>query len=292
MAIFSVLLLILNYLRFRGLEDTVQNISLPAQILCKNLLHTPSEHLSFYQAVACGFPLKNSAYDILKVVSLWHLIIVSAGHFNLLLWILKRLGLQKTLFTPLFLLLFTLMTGAQPPVVRAYGEYCLNIFSTNQKLWIPSEYRTLYCSTILLLIFPSWSSSWSFLLSWLCGILIQILKNQTLFVQSLGMAIGVFPVICIFSVPHPLSFLFNWILGPPLSMVLFPISLLMIPFPFLHQLLDPLLNSILWICETLAGNFSKESLLLNPLNSYLLFSWFYLLFLQILLIWRKKHGPQ
>ncbi len=290
MAIFSILFLLLNYLQLRGLEDTVTLLSAPTQKFCQNLLQAPSEHLQFYQAVACGIPIKNSSYDILKVVSLWHLVIVSAGHFSVILWITKKFWNGQSIFTSIILSLFTLMTGAQPPVVRAFADYLLKKYSLRAKLWAPPEFITLYSSSVLLILFPSWASSWSFLLSWLCGILIHILNKKSLFIQSLGMAIGVFPIICAFSTPHPLSFLFNWILGPPISIVLFPCSLLLIPFPFLHYVMDPLLNGLLLALNNLAGGFNPSPFLSTPPQSHLICCWIYLLILQWYIIRRKKYA--
>lgn len=288
MAIFSILFLLSTYLQHRGLEDTVRAVSFPTQQICKDLYQFPSIHLQFYRAVSCGTPIKDSSYDVLKIVSLWHLIIVSAGHFNVLLWILKRVLPFQRFFAPFFLTLFSLWTGAQPPIMRALFDYFLKKFSQSYKLWIPSAYVLLYSSSFLLLIFPTWSYSWSFLLSWLCTILVLLFSNYNLFIQSLGIFIGVFPVIVAFSTPHPLSFLFNFILGPPLAVILFPFCLLMFPFPKLHFVIDPMLTNLILLLNKLINNQTMPQIKFNPSTSYLLFCWVYLFCLQLILIIKHR----
>lgn len=283
MPIFSVLFVLFSYLQTRGLEVTVQGLAKPSQNFCTSLLDFSSDHMQLYKAIACGASVKNSSYDILKTVSLWHLIIVSAGHFQVILWFLNHFKSKTPLLLHGGLLLFCLGTGAQPPVVRAYFDLTLRQGSQQGKLWIPSEYCTLYSACFILLIFPSWTHSWSFLLSWLCGILIHLLQRQSLLIQALGISIGVFPIACLFSAPHPLGFLFNFFFGPPLSLILFPLSLLMMVFPFLHYLTDPLVDGLLFLLTQLAGapeNTDSFSSTFSP--DLFLYAWLYVLSLQAL----------
>jgi hypothetical protein len=283
MPIFSVLLIFFSYLQTSGLEVTVQGLALPSQNFCISLLDFSSHHLQLYKAIACGTPVKNSSYDILKIVSLWHLIIVSAGHFQVILWFLNHFKSKMPWFPHLGLILFCLGTGAQPPVIRAYFDLTLRQGSQQRKLWIPSEHCTLYSACFILLIFPSWTHSWSFLLSWLCGILILLLQRQSLLIQALGISMGVFPIACLFSSPHPLGFLFNLFFGPPLSLILFPLSLLMMIFPFLHYLTDPLVDGLLFLLIQLAGT-SKSSASFSSTFSpdFFFYAWLYVLSLQAL----------
>lgn len=290
MPTFSVLLLLFSYLQSRGLEATVQEFAKPSQSFCISLLDFSSHHLQLYKAIACGVTVKNSSYEILKTVSLWHLIIVSAGHFQVILFVFKRLKLKSSWISHWGLLLFCLGTGAQPPVVRAYVDFTVRQISQQNKLWIPSEYCTLYSACLILLTFPSWSHSWSFLLSWLCGILMNLLQRQSLWVQALGLSIGVFPIACLFSPPHPLGFLFNIFFGPPLSIILFPLSLLMMVFPFLHHIADPMVDGLLFLLTQLAGspqiNSSPLPALFSP--TLIFYAWLYVLSLQILSLLKRS----
>lgn len=289
MPIFSVLLILFSYLQTRGLEVTVQSLAKPSQNFCTSLLEFPSDHLHLYKAIACGAAVKNSSYDILKIVSLWHLIIVSAGHFQVILFFLNRFKSKSPWIIHGGLLLFCLGTGAQPPVVRAYCDLAIRQVSQQSKLWIPSEYCTLYSACFILLVFPSWTSSWSFLLSWLCGILMNLLQRQSLWIKALGLSMGVFPIACLFSDPHPLGFLFNIFFGPPLSMILFPLSLLMMVFPFLHYLADPMVDGLLFLLIQLAGSSQNTSFPQPPLFSpdLIFYAWLYVLSLQILSLLKR-----
>lgn len=288
MTIFSIIFLSLTYLQLSGLEDTVHSFAAPAQVFCKNLFNSPSDHVVFYQAIACGTAVKNSTYDILKVVSLWHLVVVSAGHFQVIQWVLSKLLPRSQRLHYLILLGFCFWTGAQPPLIRAYFELLTQAASTRFKLWIPRSYSILYSSCLALLCFPTWAGSWSLLLSWLCTLLVFLLNNQPKWIQALGISIGVYPIMLLFTPPHPLSFLFNLIFGPPLSIILFPLSLLMTVFPFLYHLADPLMNALLWLLPLLAGEPPENVRTLSPNSFQMTLSWGYVLLLQLWVIFKQR----
>ena len=288
MAIFSGLLIILSYWQFSGFEATVNSLATPSQLFCKSLLNFDSHHLVFYQAIACGTAIRTSKYDILKTISLWHIVIVSAGHFRVIQWVLAKSKLEKSWIYHPILLLFCFWTGAQAPVVRSYIELISNTTSKYLKLWIPSSYILLYSSCLGIILFPSWVSSWSFLLSWLCAILIAHLNKKSLLIQSIGISIGVYPIMCFFSPPHYLSFLFNFILGPTLSLLLFPATLLMVILPWLHFVTDPFLDFLIFIIPKLINNPEPVDLFFNSKLSQLTFGWIYILSLQFCLIFRHR----
>ncbi len=288
MAIFSIIFLISTYLQSSGLEDTVHAIAAPSQIFCKSLLNFSSDHLVFYQAVSCGTSVKNSTYDILKVVSLWHLVVVSAGHFKVIQWILTKLIPKSPRLHYLILLGFCLWTGAQPPLVRSFFDLVTQAMSNRLKLWIPNCYSLLYSSAFVLIGFPTWAGSWSFLLSWLCALLVLLLEKQPKLLQAIGISLGVYPIMMFFTPPHPLSFLFNFIFGPPLSIVLFPISLLMTVIPSLHFIADPMMDSLLWILPKLAGEPSALARSHSPGQFQMALSWGYILILQLWVIIRYR----
>lgn len=290
MTIFSVFLFLLTYMQTHNFETAVHFLAAPAQYFCTNLLSTNAKHVIFYKAIACGSKVQSSQYDILKTVSLWHLVIVSAGHFKVIEWVAKKVLPQHPRFHHILLLLFCFWTGAQPPVVRAYLHRLINQVSHRFKLWIPPVYSILYSSTLILLLFPSWSGSWSFLLSWLCIVLLQYFHRQTLLRQCLGISIGVFPVMCFFSTPHPLSFLFNYILGPPLSLFLFPVCLLMLIFPELSYWMDPIMDAFLFILSQIVNQPPEIFAPFTFFSSkyFLFICWIYVLGLQIGLLIKER----
>lgn len=300
MAIFSVLFLVFSYWQSRGLETTAILIAAPAQDFCKSLLQTPSSHLVFYQAIACGTSLRDDTYEILKTVSLWHLVIVSAGHFQVILWFLRRFLPKYRFFHHLVLLSFCFWTGAQPPIVRAYADLLLRGASKFLRLSIPSSYSALYSSALVLILFPPWVTSWSFILSYLCALLILLLDQQPPWIQALGIALGIYPVIALFTQPHPLSFLFNLIFGPPLSMVLFPLSLLMMAVPPLSHLADVFLDCLLWLLTQLGENpFQDASFQNGSLQgrkgtpSYqITLSWVYIFILHLWVLRRQRRSQR
>lgn len=288
MAIFSVFLFVATYWQLGGLENSIHSFAAPLQNFCHNLLNSPSEHLAFYRAVACGTNVKDPRYQILKTVSLWHLVIVSAGHFKIIQWFLQRLlpDWRKTHMS--FLFFFCLWTGAQPPVLRAFLNLSIEKSSHHWKLWFPPASALLYSSCLGLLLFPSWSGSWSFLLSWLCALLLQLLNKRSLLIQALGMAIGCFPIMIYFAPPHPMGFLFNIVFGPPLSLVLFPLCLLMLIVPTLYALSDPLLNGLLFLLNQMASAAPPNNTSAFPQTQNFVWSWGYVLGLQLLLLYRER----
>ena len=288
MTIFSIYFLIATYWQFQPIEEIIHSFAAPAQEICKNLLNFNSRHLVFYQAIACGTSVNNPTYEVLKTVSLWHVVIVSAGHFKVIQWALKRLIPERNYIHLLILFLFCLWTGAQPPVVRAYLELLMKKASTGFKLWIPEVNCLVLTGALGLIFFPSWATSWSFLLSWLCALLLLLLKNQSLIKQALGIWLGLLPVISLFSTPHPLSFLFNIALGPALSSLLFPATLLMTVVSSLHLIVDPLLEGLLFLLNSIIVKTSTSSTTLILGDKQLVFCWLYVLSLQIYLILRER----
>lgn len=295
MAIFSGLFLFFTYWQSRGLEATVSNLAAPSQNFCQNLLNIPAEHINFYKAIGCGVSLNEPRYQILKTVALWHLVVVSAGHFSVLIWLLNKALPSSTVLKHSVLVLFCLATGAQPPIIRSYLQMLLQNTSGALKLSIPSPYLVCFSGGLTILLFPTWSNSWSFLLSWTCGILVGLFEKQSPLLQSIGIAIGLFPVVSVFSVPHPLGFFFNFVFTAPLSMILFPLALLLMLIPQLHIVADYFLNGILFLLTFIAGNAPLSQQILKPNEFQLKLSWIYLIALQILyliIFHRRRHNHE
>ncbi|MEY4616100.1 MAG: hypothetical protein RJB66_1060 [Pseudomonadota bacterium] len=288
MTLFSVLFLLYIYWQPLDSEIWIQNLAAPAQEFCKNLLTFNSIHLNFYRALSCGTPVADRHYEVLKTVSLWHLVVVSAGHFKIIQWLLQRMIPRPSMLHLPILFVYCLMTGAQAPIIRAFFELLIGALSSRAKLWIPSGYSLLYSGCLCLILFPGWSQSWSLLLCWLCAVITRLFYNQGSLMSSIGIAIGVFPIMSLFSTPHPLSFLFNLVLAPVLSIFLFPLSLLMVIVPQAHFIADPCLDFLLQILKNLTSSFKPSLSFFKSSNQFIMFCWFYLFFFQLVLIFRRK----
>jgi ComEC/Rec2-related protein len=226
----------------------IENISAPLQIFCKSLLSNELHHVSLYRAIACGAHPDPQTYASLKTISLWHLLIVSGGHFTALvitLNFIKPLSKLPVLKSGI-LLFFCFWTGFQEPAFFSFVQIQFEALQKKKRLKLQNTQAILYSGVICLLLFPKWSNSYSFLLSWLCRISILAVKRiKSLWHQALIFYIILLPICASFSFISPQSILWNCLFGPLLSFLLFPLSLLIMLMP----------NTLGKYCDTLVDKF-------------------------------------
>jgi ComEC/Rec2-related protein len=235
----------------------VASIATPLQLKCADFFTQELLHRNLSQSFVCGTSIQNS-FDqrLFQETGLIHLMVVSGSHLQLLsLFILwpwpEKIRAGRKLKWILGWLLFSycLITGFQPPVVRAFICFTLRNLSDYFHWHWDSGKIHLASGFVLLSLIPAWIFSFSFYLSWLAslGFLLtplcftyknknwswsEIAKNwfNSLTIQSL-MSVGFLQ----FSV---LSVLLNGLLAPVIAILLFPISLLVLILPNMAGLTD------------------------------------------------------
>ena len=227
------------------------------------------DQAEFYRAIVCGSKLES--YELrsdFAQIGLIHLLVVSGSHL-VVLEVLTRFSILKRA-PPAFrsaaslsiLLLFTLMTLASPPVLRAFLNLLLKELNARYLLnW--SRLQTTTIAGFLTLPFcrDAWSLC-SLFLSWLAALALIPLSDDrqktksashdkvashlkqvpsklrdAVFVNTKVYLALLFPLALI-SVPHPATIPMNVLFGPLLGLVLFPVSLLAILFPQLVPVVD------------------------------------------------------
>jgi predicted membrane metal-binding protein len=302
MSLFSILLFFFSYLQSYDHQAFIDTISQPLQNFCNGLLSDNLQHVSLYQAVACGTPPNPIKYVELKQISLWHLLVVSGGHFNALVFFLDLLKpIQKFPIIKFgLLILFCFWTGFQEPAVFSFVLLTFQLIQNKLHLKIPEQTIILFSGASCLLIFPNWCLSFSFLLSWLCRIsLITTQPIKSSWTKGLIFYFLLAPISFQFGTTNSLQgILWNCLLGTALSFTLFPLACLLMIFPqFLGPICDTAITHFLVLTRKFLVEPQSNS---QPLHLEIFWSWCYVCTLHtIYFLWTQtkvhklyiKNGP-
>lgn len=225
--------------------------------------HSPqfSVHIESLNALVCGSSVKNSLIKELFInTELYHLLIVSGSHLQTLLWVFRnstnRTFSILTLLKWALLIAYSLITGLGAPILRALVAESLRSTSFVFR-WHWSSWKVQTVSGFLLLAMnPEYFSSLSFFLSWLAslGFLIPFPKNQSGILKHFLLCFAISMLMLVpFSYQGPLGFLMNFLLGGFLSLLLFPLAIIIkiifISGADLHFVFDFIFSGLLWGLE-------------------------------------------
>jgi ComEC/Rec2-related protein len=210
---------------------------------CLNFNPIESNYDNVWNALVCGKGLADVNFtQQLKATGLIHIFVVSGSHFLVLQSLFERLRVSSTV-TLILLVTFNFISGFTAPGTRACLGTLLNpIFKLN------GHQKVLCVSVFTLLINPDWIRSYSFWLSWLASLILEISpKDKLRILQNflyyltwsfLGMSLS------LWSLP------LNILIAPLIGWILFPMSLLaFLPgidylFTFLLSLLESLFDGL------------------------------------------------
>ncbi|MFN8847847.1 MAG: ComEC/Rec2 family competence protein [Bdellovibrionales bacterium] len=210
---------------------------------CLNFNPIDSNYDNVWNALVCGKGLADNDFSHqLKATGLIHIFVVSGSHFLILQQIFERLRIPSPVGIT-FLVFFNFLSGFTAPGTRA----CLGS-SLNPILKLNGHQKVLFISVMTLLINPDWIRSYSFWLSWLASLILEISpKDRFRIIQNflyyltwsfLGMTLS------LWSIP------LNVLIAPLIGWVLFPLSLLSF-FPGFDLLFTFLLKSLEHLFELL-----------------------------------------
>ena len=235
---------------------------------CQAQITEKSDSKILMDSFLCGARVQDiHLRELFLQTGLIHLLVVSGGHFAFLIASLDFFskGLSPAyaeskilkLINIILLVAFSLMTGFQAPVVRALMS--LSLQTINWKLrwnWDQSKIQ-LFSGLFILALIPDWIFSLSFYLSWLTSMGLcfvplwldgrmvhkkswrnQILKwlSTCLLIQCL---VGLF-----FWQFSWMSFLMNLFVAPLLMLLLWPLAIVLVLFPFAYPAVDLIWNFI------------------------------------------------
>lgn len=214
--------------------------------LCLESLPPSSPYLDIYQALSCGVRLpKGSFKELILKSGLVHLMVVSGAHlvflerfFN---FFISKLKIPWGKFwTFLFLLSFTLICQASPPILRSFFQWNLSHLSLKRAWFWPAHVRVFVSTSFCLLVFPFWWASFSLILSSVSSLIISLgIKRKLLL--SFFIYVGLYPFLMYLNPLHPLTIFVVWIFTPFFSLILFPLTLL---GSYLHVLTP--ISDFLW----------------------------------------------
>lgn len=231
-----------------------------------------SSYSEIYASLVCGKSLVSHEFSQnLKNLGIYHVIVVSGSHLIFLSVLIEKLfywqRLRKLRYAAFpILLLYSLATGAEPPVIRALISISINRLQEQKKLfWNQSE--VIFISLLICLCMSqSWQTSYSLLLSYVASLILSLVGDKNALSKNLWIYILILPFLLPLSAPSPLSFLTNMTLTPFIGAVLFPLSFLSFVIPYFHHLVDPLWKIFLGLCSIVGPELSNLNPIAIPLN--------------------------
>ena len=207
-----------------------------------------------YSALLCGERLPEgqikSAFIALGVI---HLMVISGAHLIFMERICTNVLPEfrfKNLFLALFLLLYSLSAGLQPPVLRALFSLLLNRINKKLKFFWSPYLRIQISGLLCLLCHNGYFHSLSLQLSWIAGM--GMSNHRLSRLKSCVLTfILILPIVSQWGGSHPLSIILNWLASPIAGGALLPLSLLTVPFPFLRPFADKLWRGLLQMMDRL-----------------------------------------
>lgn len=256
--------------------DTMLNnasgLSESYQQKCLTLLPFESVNYSALTSIVCGEKLddQNLKQNLVKT-SLIHIFVISGSHLILLD---ELFALLRIPFFVRFLLLgfYSVAVGFQPPAVRALSALGLRGVFKNRGWSFPADQMTLIAGCFTLVLFPAWWNSPSLLMSWCASLALawsSLLKIRNRIHRVLFNQCAVFIFMCAplwgLSSLHPLSLLYNLLLGPVVSYLLLPLGFLSVIVPRSVIAFDFVMTTfariLKWASEPVPLSSSKQILL-------------------------------
>lgn len=276
-----------------SLQSLVTQLSATLQNKCVLLSPNEFQNREWISAVVCGKnPAQNSEYRLLQMSGLLHLVVVSGSHLvfieQILSFVFERFK-WRLLAKILVLTAFALITGFQPPVVRALCSQLLNHFQNSTKLFWSPPAVTLFAGLITLMIAPAWWKSLSLQLSWVAALSLQISPGTQNWSQKIKQQLHIFvlmfPLLMQFAPPHPASILYNLAAAPFLGVVMFPASAAAMLFPSALSFVDSMWS---WFFKVLDVSVPRSGSL-EPIElGSLAFIWAYVFALNIFFVMREQ----
>lgn len=183
--------------------------SAPVHKFCQNFL-SGTAHESINRALLCGAELHEPELHLLLVeVGLYHLVVVSGAHLTFLERSFRRLlPVRAHALLPLFLGFYALVSGWQPPVVRAWIQCGLGTSARSSPADVLKSW--IWC----LALHPQWIHSLSLHLSVVACLILTVSWRSSPLTLGFRMFLGLFPLLAGWSPLHPLISLIAVALAP------------------------------------------------------------------------------
>lgn len=294
MPLILISLVLVHVLPLSTLLSDRAEITSFAQNWCLSQIPNSAQSEQLLSAFLCGANIQDhSLRDPFLKTGLIHLLVVSGGHFAVLVMLIDlatsalRGRFKYLTFIKIPILIsFSFMTGFQPPVVRALFCQLLD-FPNHFFRWHWDQSKLQLTSGVLTLsLFPLWIESLSFYLSWLAslGLCLPPLWNNTLIRKQgtwkskawhwlstclcIQCLLGLF--FWKFSI---LALIMNLFLAPLLMLGLWPLCLLAVILPFSIPYTDACWKFVLQILDFCSRLSMSPAPSIDPQSLHWVYLW-------------------
>ena len=187
---------------------------------------------AFLPGLVCGKKLRpgEPLFKTLVHLGLIHVFVISGAHLVFLRQLMIPIIPAKMI--PAILLLYTLMVGAQPPVMRAWLALTVVSLAPNNRI---TPGLLFVAIALTLLLFDSSKSGLSMALSWTAvSTLIWAGRFKTTWLQFVWLYLALTPLLLGLQIPHPSTIIVNVLLSPVIFCFLLPMSLVTWMIPWLE----------------------------------------------------------
>ncbi|MBO9665236.1 MAG: ComEC/Rec2 family competence protein [Bdellovibrio sp.] len=274
------------------LLKNVSALSESYQQKCLRFLPAETENHASLASLVCGENLTDKELKLsLTKTSLIHIFVISGAHLILLDELLSILKIPFFVRF-IFLFIYSVIVGWQPPAVRAL--VALGTRAALRKLhWhFPPDLMVLIAGAATLLIFPPWWQSLSLLMSWCAALALcwsSTLRIKSKFTAVLVSQCAIFLFMCAplwgLGALHPLSLLYNILLGPVVSFVLMPLAFAV---AFIHPLV-PAFDFMVNFFATILKLISEPITLVRGNAPSVGLLWFWVLLWQLFFHFLRLH---
>lgn len=233
---------------------------------------------ALFSSLICGSSLPPHNRHLFLNLGIYHWFIASGSHLILLMQLLKKIKITRLKFLLPLLFLYAVTTSWQAPIVRALLLLLVSSLSDYHELQLTPQQKNLCSALLCLTINPQWFSSLSLPLSWLCAMACD--RPSILWKESLKISLFLLPLFQKWSFLHVL---YNTLLTPLFSLLLFPLSVIFFLITPVIPQSGPWGNTmwdmVLRFLQTLPGD-SNTLLISHSLEMV----WLYTFLLQFLLL--------
>lgn len=223
---------------------------------------------AFLPGLVCGKKLRaqDPLFRILVHLGLIHVFVISGAHLVFLRQLM--IPFLPSPLVPGILLLYTLMVGAQPPVMRAWLALFVVSLASSKKITPGLLFAAVALTS---LVFDPVQSGLSMALSWTAvSVLIWAGGRKSQWLQLVLLYMTLLPLLLGLQIPHPSTILVNALISPVIFCVLLPISLVTWVIPWLElpvAMIWELFFSLLQFLTSVIPPPSTSDLKLNPLGA-------------------------
>jgi hypothetical protein len=216
------------------------NVMQQGPFTCRSFL-PPSKYVRLYEALVCGLSLPDGEERQLFIDSgLIHIMVVSGAHLIFLENLIKPAPRPLQI---LFLTVYSWLTGFGPPIVKALIRRLFEPWLSRHG-WSSLQIEA-FSVTVVLTFVPMWIVSRSFLMSWLCALAFQL--PRLVKYRALDVSAKTYVLLFVFCAASPLTIFWNSLVAPLVGDLLFPLTLVLIPVPWLTPAVDKIWQIFLWI---------------------------------------------